>query len=107
MTRQTKHFIDLSDIVALRFECKHCRATISLPISSAIRIDSLRACANCNEPWAKLHQGASMEIAIKNFVDTLKDFESVLRGRNEFSPEGGFLLSVEIKSDACEGAETK
>ena len=40
-------------------------------------------------------------------MDTLKDFDSVLRGRNEFSPEGGFLLSVEIKSDTFEKAETK
>jgi hypothetical protein len=46
-----------------------------------------------------------MEIAIKNFVDTLKDFENVFRRRTEFSPEGGFLLSVEIKSDAREEAE--
>jgi hypothetical protein len=107
MTSHTKHYIDLSDIVALRLECKHCRGTISLPIHSEIRAQSLRACPNCNEHWASLHQGANMEIAITNLVDTLKDFELAFRKRSEFSQEGGFLLSVEINSEAFEQAEKR
>jgi hypothetical protein len=103
MTSQTKYFIDVSDIIALRFECKHCHATTSLPISSDIRIESLRACPNCNEPWARMNE-SSIEIAIKKFVDNFKEFEAVLRRRNEFAPDRGFILSVEIRAVAVETA---
>ena len=48
-----------------------------------------------------------MEIAITNLVDTLKDFELAFRKRNEFSQDGGFLLSVEINSEAFEQVEKR
>ena len=107
MTSQTKHFIELSDIVALRFECKHCHATVSLPISADIKVESLRICPNCNEPWARLPEGSTIELAIKKFIDDFKNFEDLLRRRSEFLPESGFLLCIEIKSDAAQPTDKK
>ena len=58
MTIQTKHFIDPSDIVAVKFTCKHCGATLSLALSD----EKLKAgenrvknfidrCPSCSRDW--------------------------------------------------------
>jgi uncharacterized paraquat-inducible protein A len=51
MTLQTKRFIELADILSLRFECKECGASVALPPDG----DAARAtasCPACYKPWA-------------------------------------------------------
>jgi hypothetical protein len=107
MTSQTKHFIDLSDIVALRFECRRCHATVSLERSGEITVSSLRICPNCREPWAQRPEGSTIEVTIAKFIEQIKEFEEILRRRDELMIGGGFSLSLEIKSDAVSPAENK
>src|ERR1700676_3287049 len=105
MTKQTKHFIEISDIVGVHFECRNCHATVSLERSGEIRVTSLRICPNCQEPWALSPQGSSIELAIKEFIDRVKEFEAVLQRRDEFMNGRGFALSLEIKPEAVRPEE--
>jgi hypothetical protein len=49
MTRQTKQFIEVADILAFRLECKHCGTSLLVSLK---KVGSLPlACANCNSDW--------------------------------------------------------
>jgi len=101
MTAQTKAFIEISDIVGLQFECRHCHSTITLKCSGKeVRVTGLRSCPNCLEPWAQLSDGGTIELNIKTFIDQVKEFQELLRRRDEFTPGRGFSLLLEVKSDA-------
>jgi len=54
-----------------------------------------------------LPEGSTIELAIKKFIDDFRAFEDILRHRSEFLPEKGFLLCVEIKSDAAQPTDKK
>ena len=41
MTSQTKYYVELPDILAVRCECKRCGATVSLPIVQDVRTSGL------------------------------------------------------------------
>ena len=101
MTSQTKHYIELSDIVGLRGSCLHCGATVSLPLT-AMRLDGLRSCHNCNEPWAMI-AGSSIESTIKTFIDGFSKLEAAIGRVNEITTPsgGGFSLVLEIKPEAA------
>ena len=51
MTSQTKHYIEIKDLLALRCDCKTCGASLSLPLKEdAAR--SIEACPACGKVWA-------------------------------------------------------
>jgi transcription elongation factor Elf1 len=79
MTKQTKHFIELSDIVALRFDCTHCGASLSLSLKS-IDARKLRNCPNCNEPWAFADGQFSIEKKIEELAASLRWMEQFMQG---------------------------
>ena len=61
MTIQTKHFIELTDIVALRLVCKNCGTTLSVLLSDAKLTTGenspnmfLGNCPSCHHSWADL-----------------------------------------------------
>jgi|SRR5579872_1749796 len=96
MTSQTKKFIELSDIIALRLECKNqeCKATL---ITSArdFRKGTLNACPVCKEPWAIVN-GGSCELAVSDFMQAFHKLESMLCAGNF---PAGFSLMLEIKEE--------
>jgi hypothetical protein len=49
MTIERRTFIDLSDIMALEYECKHCGARHSIPLNKMDR--GIELCPNCREEW--------------------------------------------------------
>jgi hypothetical protein len=74
MTSQTKKFIELSDIVGLRFECKNkeCRAILTLPLLDYSNLNHpLQKCPNCGTGWAVLGT-AGFESYIEKFVESTK-----------------------------------
>ena len=52
MTSQTKHYIEIGDLLAFRCDCKSCGASLSLPLKedAARSIDS---CPSCGKAWAQ------------------------------------------------------
>jgi hypothetical protein len=89
MSGQTKYFIELSDIVAVRFECEQCHATISLPISKGLRAETLSNCPNCRAPWLTLPMGASIENVVKQCMDQIINAAEILRRWKESTQSNG------------------
>ncbi len=94
MTKQTKQYIELSDIVALRFECKQCHTTLILPLGKDVRVENLKICPNCNVPWAETPNAGSMEKSLRDFTEKIQNIKEVIQRRNAIP--GGFLMSLEI-----------
>jgi len=100
MTTQTKKFIELSDILALRFECKKC--------GSELLISSLRDISNRDEQ-GKLSTiqcavirgqccGSTCELAIAEFLSSLNKLRGLIGSQGSFP--AGFSMTAEIKADA-------
>ena len=90
MTSKTTHYIELSDILAFRFECKNeeCGARLELPLSANVAQSKiLRLCPQCKTAWADLN-GSLFESLFKALTDTL--------GKLEGAPFG-FKLYLEVK----------
>lgn len=97
MTKQTKHYIELSDIKALRFECIHCKASLSLSLNDAIDVRKLRSCPNCNEPWAAIPNSSSVEQVIDEFIRRSREMNQLLSGDSKFPK--GFTMVLETVGD--------
>jgi hypothetical protein len=90
MTRQTKHYIEVSEILAVRCECKHCHASLSLPLSKNVA-EALIACPQCGKGWARL-ENVSYAALIGKFIDQI---ELITQGL----PAMGFVFSLEIQNE--------
>ncbi len=101
MTSQTKYYVELSDILAVRCECKHCHATVSLPFGRDVRTEGLYSCPGCNGPWTKLGPGEnrSIDSSVRTFVDSMNKFREILQRANELQGKGGFVLSLEVRME--------
>ncbi|HUK46067.1 MAG TPA: hypothetical protein VLW06_00680, partial [Terriglobales bacterium] len=75
MTSQNKKFVELSDILALRLECKRgkCRTSITIPFAQNLMGKEVRTCPSCGEPWAQFGE-ASYETVVTDFADKLRRF---------------------------------
>jgi hypothetical protein len=103
MTSQTQKFIELSDILALKLECKHCESVLAIPSSRDMArredVGKLSICPVCQRPWATLG-GATYEPLIAKFVSALNEM------RNAFKDAPiGFTLTLEISSDPVSTAK--
>lgn len=96
MSNQTRYSIDISDIVALRFQCKHCCVTLSLILTAEMRI-ALHDYPNCKEPWLSAH-GSTIEPAVKDLVKNLHAMSSALRIRETAAKDEGVSLTLELTS---------
>lgn len=93
MTAQLKYFIDLSDIVGIRCECKNpeCRATLLLPLNGDM-FDALISCPKCKRGWARLN-GTTYELEVKKYLAELGSLK-------EMAKHVGFTLTLEINEQA-------
>ena len=101
MTSKTKHYIELSDMIALQLECGRCGATLSLPLKENMDVRALRNCPNCNEGWASLG-GSSIEAAITAYADALRKLDAALTGRAELQKDGGVRITLEINAEVVQ-----
>ncbi|MGA2431102.1 MAG: hypothetical protein ABSH13_21575 [Candidatus Acidiferrum sp.] len=90
MTIQTKHFIEVSDIIGMRCQCKNeqCRATLLLPLNGDVN-DALLKCPKCGRGWARLEGGTSFEVEIKKYLSELGKLKESMK-------HFGFALTLEI-----------
>lgn len=93
MASQEKHYIELGDILSLRFDCKHeqCGASLSLPFTVNVA-KSLSVCPKCGRKWAGELNGAHAR-AIGEFERALFD----LKGQAA-APDFNVNLCLEIAS---------
>lgn len=105
MTLQTQCFIDFSDILSFRFECKGCGARISIQFQGEIRTGSLRSCPYCNEAWTQLPDGSNVESRIKAFTDGVKQLQELVKRLESTLGKSGFSVSLEIRPLVSERSE--
>jgi hypothetical protein len=101
MTVQTKHFIELTDLLALRFTCKECGSTLSLPLSDTKLIKPqnkrfLDECPSCQCAWASLN-GTTFEPVITKAASALNQLREAMHGDPPVPM--GFSLLLEITSE--------
>lgn len=90
MTSQTKHYIEVSDILAIRCECRECHAVLTLPLSRNPG-KSLLVCPRCKKAWAR-QENTTSEILIDEFSQKVDQLAATL-------PHLGFTLMLEIKHE--------
>jgi hypothetical protein len=95
MTSQTKHYIEVSDITALHFECRECRTVLVLPLTKDLG-NSILQCPVCRKGWARL-ENSSLEWVVREFVQKCEKLANEL-------PHFGFNLSLELSSDPASRA---
>jgi len=105
MTSDTWKHIELTDILALRFECKECGSVLSVPLEKysewALRYNAhrdrvkppLSECPVCGDPWAFV-DGSDHCTPVTLFVERLNELVGVLQ-KKERAP--GFSMTLEIK----------
>lgn len=97
MTSQTKRYIELSDVLALRFTCKGCGSALDIPISKPLNgredKEKLNTCPVCLQRWALRNEG-NYHPAIAGFTTALKTLSDVLN-----MGEVGFSLTIEVKDE--------
>jgi hypothetical protein len=87
MTTQTKTFIELSDIIGLRLECKSCGCSLALGSTKGREtVDSLLSmgnktllnCPTCGAAWMQtLDPNRLADTALKELVRKLSDFKKI------------------------------
>lgn len=101
MTEETKKFIELSDILSLRLECKRCESELLISsLRDMLRREEegkLNNCPVCGREWASV-SGSSCELTIAQFLDSLNKLRSTLK-----TFPAGFLLTLEIKNESRQG----
>ncbi len=103
MTIQTKHFIELSDILALRFVCKKCDTALSLSLADEkLRTDNstnqfLAECPNCHEDWFSV-AGNNYEPILRRATAALSRLKELLY--SDSAAKLNVSLGWEIKADA-------
>ena len=86
MTSQTKHYIEVKDLIALRCDCRHCEASLSVALrDGAVR--ALEVCPACNKTWA---QGTNQK-EINGFVQQAKILKTL-------ADTLGFTLYLEVSA---------
>ncbi len=95
MTSETKRFIELSDLLSLRLECKHCHSELLLSslrsLGTKEEQGKLNRCPVCSRDWA-LVNGSTCELTIAEFLKALNSLRDALG-----SFPAGFKLTLEIE----------
>jgi hypothetical protein len=95
MTFEKKSFFEPSDILAVRFECDKCHASITVPIGKGAATHAADiaggSCRFCRTVW-NLPPNSTDHKNILGFVSSLEQISASMNGCN-------LKLKVEIKTD--------
>ena len=98
MTSQTQKFIELTDILSFRFECKNedCGATLSLPARKEIGpTHPLYKCPYCGSQWPMIGQfSGPSRLGGEDFETLIRELMDVIH-RIGIAPLG-FRMTLEI-----------
>ncbi len=86
VTVQTKCFIGLSDIVALRIDCKKCKALFVFPFEGFRDIP--QSCPNCEQEFAGFNDNVTRH--------TFREFMKAIRAVGSLTEKSAFSFSMEI-----------
>ena|ERR1700683_4369482 len=89
MVSQTKKFIELSDIIAFRFECSACGAYATMPFGDFRRVP--RACVNCGVEWEAPHA--------QYVHETFQRLGEAMRNAQHMAADRKILFTLEIKGE--------
>jgi hypothetical protein len=92
MTSQTKHYIEIKDLLALRCDCE-CGASLSLALKEE-SARSIEACPSCGKVWA--HGMSQKEIGL--FLRQIEHMR-ILAGTM------GFNLLLEVSAPVSSGRD--
>jgi len=96
MTSKTRCFIELADLLAWRFECKNCHASLELSLDN-LEKGTLNECPHCHRNWALIPttplSSVNFEPHFTRFIEALNQ----LKGQFGDQSVLGFDLSLEIK----------
>jgi hypothetical protein len=95
MTTQTKHFIELSDIVGIQLECRKCGISLLAGGETLISLagkhdETLGKCPTCSNPWTipstyPTQMGYDTEIKnLLRLLESIRGFEDKLGCRLRF-----------------------
>jgi hypothetical protein len=87
MTSQTKQFIELSDILAFRFECPNCHCSTIIPVKG-FNVVPTRCPNGCGREWEHQHTHGVTE-SFKEWVGAME----LIRDRTK---QLGLSFSLEI-----------
>jgi hypothetical protein len=108
MTTQTKTFIELSDIIGMRLQCKKCGCALSLGpdkdgetmgvvLSAASPV--MGKCPACNAPWTQAPNPTVM------WDSDIKELFRRLRSLKKMEDGFGCAIAIEIKQEEPDEAE--
>lgn len=86
MTTQTKCFIELKDIAALRLDCRKCGASVLLPFSGYK--DMPYVCPNCESQFSEFND--------HNVKGTVYEFVRAVNNVRKLTENGAFAFRLEI-----------
>jgi hypothetical protein len=84
VTIETKCVIDPEDVLAVRFECAKCHASISVPIKTGLSEYAgniaAKSCNFCHTPW-EITPNSAEHTALLQFALGLETIASNMKGR--------------------------
>jgi hypothetical protein len=106
MTTQTKTFIELSDIIGLKLECKNCGCALSVGeekegktvVDGLLQMNNktLMNCPTCGAVWMQtLDPNRLADTALKELIRKLFDFRKI-------EPSYGCSIALELKPEPPE-----
>ena len=98
MTSETKYFIELLDVTAMRLACRACKAELHVKLTELPQPNSLSICPNCRRPWASISHNP---VSSHNYEKELVEFMGMFLGIKTLAADErlGFLLTLEINND--------
>ncbi|MGA2371143.1 MAG: hypothetical protein ABSG11_10785 [Candidatus Korobacteraceae bacterium] len=94
MTSQTKHYIELSDILALRFECKNCKTSVTFGMSQNFDLKKLSDCPGCKKTWVYDGYDISIQAEIEEVINSIKRLSGILGPEGKFQTELRLFLEI-------------
>jgi hypothetical protein len=95
MTNETKHFIELSDVTAVRLACRACEAELHVKLTELPQPNTLSICPNCRRPWASIsHNQFTSHNYEKEFTEFMGQFLGIKKLMSD--DRLGFRLTLEV-----------
>jgi predicted Zn finger-like uncharacterized protein len=101
MTVEQRTLIPLVDIMSIEFECDHCHATYSIPLSELKAAETSLSCINCPQQFADSHYTDSSKMTD---LQILQGFLTRLREIQQRKYKASIRLVLPIKKSSECGA---
>ena len=110
MTNHSKTYMEPKDIIAIRFECMNCQASVSIPITDSMNYSGLRNCPSCGRAWTVVLNN-SIEEALYDCTRGLREVAAALKEHmacvKATGTSKGFSLSLELAATAAPASDAK